>query len=327
MSAAGARSRRHLRRPGWRPGALTIAGVTRLMALRSRNLGPVPFDVAVALLVLYVVWGSTYLAIRFAVEDMPPYLMLAVRFGVAGALLHVGMRLRGKPNPTRRQWLGSAAVGVLLLVGGMGSVGLAQASGAPSGLAAVMVATMPLWLTLVLRFFGERTSRSDYVGMAVGIAGVLILNLGGGLRSNPLAAALLLVSPISWALGSALSRKLPQAPGGMGSASQMLAAGALFLPLGLLRGERVVAWPSLESALALAYLIVFGSLIGFSAYVFLLEKRIRPTLMTSYAYVNPVVAVLLGMAFAGERFGLLSLLGMLVVVLSVLQVVRSEKRA
>ncbi len=298
--------------------------MTRLRALRTSSIGPVPFDVAVALVILYVVWGSTYLAIRFAVEDMPPYLMLAVRFGVAGALLHVIMRLRGRPNPTPRQWLGSAAVGCLLLVGGMGSVGLAQSFGAPSGLAAVMVATMPLWLTLILRFFGERTSRADYVGMAVGIVGVLILNLGGGLRSNPVAAALLLVSPFSWALGSALSRKLPQASGGMGSAAQMLAAGALFLPLGLLRGERVVAWPSFGSGLALLYLILFGSLIGFSAYVFLLEKRVRPTLMTSYAYVNPVVAVLLGMAFAGERFGVTSLLGMAVVVLSVLLVVRSE---
>lgn len=298
--------------------------MTRLAALRKSKLGPIPFDVVVALLILYVLWGSTYLAIKFAVADMPPYLMLSVRFGLAGGIMFVVMRLRRMPNPTKRQWLGSAAVGVMLLVGGMGSVGLAQSFGAPSGLAAGMVATMPLWLTLFLGFMGERAGRGEYVAMAVGLVGVLLLNFETGLRSNPLAAVLLLVSPISWALGSALSRKLPQASGGMGAAVQMLAAGALFVPFGLLRGERVTAMPSLGSGLALVYLIFFGSLIGFSAYVFLLNQRVRPSLMTSYAYINPVVAVLLGIAFAGERLGLPGVLGMIVVVLSVVLVVRSS---
>ncbi len=294
----------------------------RLRALRERKIGPVSFDVAAALLILYIVWGSTYLAISFAVAELPPYLMLAVRFGVAGGLLYVIMRSRGAANPTRRQALGSAAVGVLLLVGGMGSVGLAQSFGAPSGLAAVMVATMPLWLTLFLALGGERTRPVDYVAMGIGLLGVLLLNLGSGLRGNPIAALLLIVSPFSWALGSALTRRLPQALGGMGSAVQMLAAGLLFVPLGLLRGERLEAAPSLGPVLALVYLVVFGSLIGFSAYVYLLNQRVRPALLTSYAYVNPVVAVLLGVAFAGERVTLPGLAGMAVVVLSVLLVLR-----
>ncbi len=299
--------------------------MTRLAALRKSRIGPIPFDVAAAILILYVIWGSTYLAIKFAVVDMPPYLMLAVRFGVAGGILFAFMRARGVPNPTRRQWLGSAVVGSLLLVTGMGSVGMAQSLGAPSGLAAVMVATMPLWLTLFLAFMGERAGRGEYVAMAVGLAGVLLLNLETGLRSNPLAAGLLLVAPMSWALGSALSRKLPQATGGIGTAVQMLAAGAVFVPFGLLRGERVTALPSVGSGLALLYLIIFGSLIGFSAYVFLLNARIRPALLTSYAYVNPVVAVLLGMGFAGERLGLPGVVGMIVVVFSVVLVVRSSR--
>ncbi|NLG08998.1 MAG: drug/metabolite exporter YedA [Deinococcales bacterium] len=298
----------------------------RLRALRDSKLGPVPFDVAAALLVLYVVWGSTYLAIRFAVAELPPYLMLAARFGVAGGLLYAFMRARGARNPTARQTLGSAAVGVLLLVGGMGSVGLAQSFGAPSGLAAVMVATMPLWLTLILTLGGERSRATDWLGLGVGLLGVLLLNLGSDLRSNPLAALLLFVSPFSWALGSALSRRMPQAPGGMGSAVQMLTAGLLFVPLGLLRGESVAGAPSLGPVLALAYLVVFGSLIGFSAYVYLLNQRVRPALLTSYAYVNPVVAVLLGAAFAGERIAPLGLVGMAVVVLSVLLVLRPGGR-
>ena len=285
-----------------------------------------PFDVALALFILYVIWGSTYLAIRIAVEDLPPYLMLSVRFVLAGLLMFSYARWRGEKLPSARQWLGSSAVGVLLLVGGMGSVGLAQSFGAPSGLAAVMVATMPLWLTLLLSFGGERAGRGEYVGMVIGLVGVLLINLESGMRSNPLAAALLLVAPFSWALGSALSRRLPQAPGGMGSAAQMLAAGVLFLPLGLLRGETVVGPPTLSSVLALAYLVVFGSLIGFSAYVYLLNARVRPALLTSYAYVNPVVAVLLGVLFAGERVGLPGLLGMTVVVAAVVLVVRSSSR-
>lgn len=300
-----------------------MASVTRLRSLRGSRIGVISFEVAVALLILYLVWGSTYLAIKFAVADMPPYVMLAARFGVAGALMYGIMRARGAVNPTARQWLGSATVGVLLLVGGMGSVGLAQSLGAPSGLAAIMVATMPLWLTLFLAFMGERAGRSEYLAMAIGLAGVLLLNFENGLRSNLLAAALLLVAPVSWAFGSALSRKLPQAPGGIGAAIQMLAAGVAFLPLSLLRGEHVTHVPSLSSGLALLYLVVFGSLIGFSAYVYLLNQRVRPSLLTSYAYVNPVVAVLLGMAFGGERLGLPGLVGMAIVVVSVVLVVRA----
>ena len=284
------------------------------------------FDVAVALFILYFIWGSTYLAIRYAVEDLPPYLMLFVRFVLAGLLMYGYMKLRGEKHPPLKQWLGSSAIGVLLLVGGMGSVVLAQSFGAPSGLAAVMVATMPLWLTLLLAFGGERAGRGEYVGMALGLLGVLLINLEGDMRSNPLAAGLLLVAPFSWALGSALSRRLPQAPGGMGSAAQMLAAGLVFLPLGLLRGETITGPPTLSSGLALAYLVVFGSLIGFSAYVYLLNARVRPALLTSYAYVNPVVAVLLGVVFAGERLGLPGLLGMSVVVVGVVLVLRSSSR-
>lgn len=300
--------------------------MSRIRALRSTRFGPVPFDVAVALLILYLIWGSTYLAIRLAVEDLPPYLMLFARFTLAGLMMYVYVLVRGGKRPTPRQVLGSSAVGALLLVGGMGSVGLAQSFGAPSGLAAVMVATMPLWLTLLLSFSGERAGRGEYIGMIVGLVGVLLINLESGMRSNPLAAVLLLLAPFSWALGSALSRRLPQAPGGMGSAVQMLAAGILFLPLGLLRGEAIAGNPSLGSLLALGYLVIFGSLIGFSAYVYLLNARVRPALLTSYAYVNPVVAVLLGVAFAGERVGAPGLIGMTIVVVAVIMVVRSSGR-
>lgn len=300
--------------------------MTRQRRSRRSLTADIPLDVVGALLILYTVWGSTYLAIKFAVEQMPPYLMLAVRFVAAGGLLYGVMRLRGVRNPRANEWWGSATVGALLLVTGMGSVGLAQSFGAPSGLAAVMVGTMPLWLTLFLRLQGERASRSDYVAMGLGMLGVVLLNLDGGMRGNPTATLLLIVSPVSWALGSALSRRLPQAAGGMGSAVQMLAAGALFVPLGLVRGEQITAWPSVSGWLALLYLVFFGSLVGFSAYVHLLNKHVRPALMTSYAYVNPVVAVLLGMVFAGERFGGSAVAGMAMVVLSVLLVVRPTRK-
>lgn len=298
--------------------------MSALRGISSKKVGQLTLDVVIAVLILWVVWGSTYLAIQIAVNDLPPYLMLAVRFLLAGGLMWLYARITKQQVGTPRQWLGSGLVGVLLLVGGMGSLALAQSYGAPTGMAAVMIAAMPLWLTLFLALQGERTRRSDWLAMAVGMAGVVILSFEGDLRGNPWASALLIVSPLSWALGSSLTRKLPQVPGVMGSAVQMLAAGLVFVPFGFLRGETLSGTPSVTALLALLYLVVFGSIIGFTAYVHLLNKRVRPALMTSYTYVNPVVAIVLGMVFLNERVSTLGLVGMAVVVLSVLLVVRSK---
>jgi drug/metabolite transporter (DMT)-like permease len=281
-------------------------------------------DVVLALGALYLIWGSTYLAIKLAVEAFPPYLMQGARFLAAGGILYLYLRARGVPNPTRAQWFGALRVGTLLLVAGVGGVTLVESWGVSSGMAAVVVATMPLWLVFFMWFWGETTTRWEVMGLALGLFGVLLLNLDQGLRANPLAALILFLSPVCWAFGSAWSRSLPQTPGLMASATQMLSASAVFALIALLRGERVTAVPTLEASLALVYLIFIGSLVGYSAYIYLLNQRVRPVLLSSYAYVNPVVAVILGIIVVGETVSVAVLVGMTVILVSIVVTVTAK---
>ncbi len=252
-----------------------------------------------ALLAVYVIWGSTYLAIRIALEGFPPFLMAGARFVAAGAVLFAVLWLRGAPSPTPRQWGGAALVGGLLLLGGNGGVVVAEQSVA-SGLAALGVATVPLWSALFAGAWGQWPRRLEWVGLAVGFGGVALLNVGGGLRASPTGALALLVAPVSWALGSMWSRRLDLPGGLMASAAEMLAGGAMLLAASAALGEKLPAALAPRATSALVYLIVFGSWVGFSAYLYLL-RRVRPAVATSYAYVNPVVAMALGVVLAGER--------------------------
>lgn len=271
------------------------------------------------MLALYLVWGSTYLANAVALATLAPFPLLAFRFLVAGSLLYGGLRLRGVPRPTRAEWLGAGLTGILLLNLGLGMVVYAQ-QWVASSLAAVIVATMPLWLALFARLFGARTRLGEVFGMLLGLAGVALLNGEQDLRTHP-GALLVFIGPVAWAFGSAYSRQLVQPKGLMASAVQMLIAGVVFVPLALLGGELLPRTPSLGSLLALAYLIFFGSIVAYSAYLYLLEQRVRPALATSYAYVNPVVAVVLGVGLAGETISMNGYLGMGVILAGVVLVV------
>ena len=273
----------------------------------------------VALLALYLVWGSTYLANAVALQTLSPFPLLAFRFLVAGGLLYGVLRLRGTPQPTRAEWRGAGLTGILLLNFGLGMVVYAQ-QWVASSLAAVIVATMPLWLALFARLFGARTSLGEVFGMLLGLAGVALLNGEQDLRAHP-GALLVFVGPVAWAFGSVYSRKLTQPKGLMASAVQMLAAGAVFVPVALLQGELVPKMPSVASLSALIYLILFGSIVAYSAYLYLLEQRVSPALATSYAYVNPIVAVLLGVGLAGETVSSSGYLGMGVILAGVVLVV------
>ena len=271
--------------------------------------------VVLALLALYLIWGSTYLAIRVAIESIPPLLMAGVRFLLAGGILYLFLRLRGVTSPSRPQWAGSAAVGVLLIGGGMGGVSFAE-QWVPSSVTAVCIATSPLWISLFAGLWGRWPVRTEWLGLGLGFVGVILLNLGSGLWANPLGAIILLISPICWAFGSAWSHHLPLPSGLMASAAQMLAGGGFLTLLGLLLGERITIQPTTQSILAFAYLIIFGSLIAYTAYGFLL-RRVRPALATSYAYVNPLVAVCLGVVFAGERITILTVVAMVVILAAI----------
>jgi drug/metabolite transporter (DMT)-like permease len=277
-----------------------------------------------ALLTLYLVWGSTYLGNAVALETLNPLPMTALRFAAAGALLYALARLRGAPTPPVREWLGGGLIGALLLVGGLGAVVFAQ-QWISSSLAAVIVATMPLWLALFGSALGTRSALSDWLGMGLGLLGVLLLNAEASLRGNPLAAVLAFGGPVLWAFGSALSPRVPQPQGMMASAVQMLAASVGFLALTLLRGDPLGAF-SWRSGLALAYLTVFGSVIAYSAYIYLLQARVRPALLASYSYVNPLIAVLLGVGLAGERVSASGYLGMGVILAGVVLVVTLRSR-
>ena len=253
--------------------------------------------ILLALVSLYFIWGSTFLGIRIALEGYPPLLLAGLRFVFAGAILYGAMWARGAPHPTRAQWRSSLVIGTLL-TGGNACVVIAE-QWVNSGMAAVAIASVPLWVALFAGLFGRWPTGTEWIGLAIGLAGVALLQTAGDLRASPAGGLVLTASCASWALGSNMSRRLPVPKGLMASAAQMLAGGAVLLVLALLRGERLIHVPSARASLALLYLLVAGSIVGYSAYQFLLS-RVRPTLAASYAYVNPIVAVGLGAALAGE---------------------------
>ena len=260
------------------------------------------WGVPLALFALYFIWGSTYLAIRFAVETLPPLLMAGIRFGLAGALLYGYLRWRGTPAPSRTEWWGAARIGVLLIFGGNGLVTLAESRGVSSGLAATMVAVMPLGAAFWSGLFGRWPKVLEWGGLVLGMIGVVLLSRDGSLQGNPLGLVLILAAPLCWSFGTVWSKYLTLPRGIMASATQMLTGSVVLVAVGLLTGERLTQWPSSHSLWALLYLIFFGSIVAFSAYLYLVGK-VAPTLATSYAYVNPVVALLLGAWLGGETIG------------------------
>jgi drug/metabolite transporter (DMT)-like permease len=278
--------------------------------------------VVLALLALYIVWGSTYLANRVALEGFPPLVMSGVRFLVAGGVLYGLLRARGASAPARAEWAGAAVVGILLLVGGSGGAAFAQ-QWVASGLAAIGMATIPIWAALFAAVWERRPAGREWAGLVAGFAGVALLNMGGDLRASPLGAAALLLAAASWGVGSIWSRHLAQPSGLVRSAAQMLVAGAVLLASGLLAGERIAGWPGWPATAALAYLVVFGSLVAYSAYTYLL-RTVRPALATSYAYVNPVVAVVLGVTLAGERITGPDVAAMVIILVSVGLLLRAQ---
>lgn len=284
-----------------------------------------------ALATVYLVWGSTYLAIRVMVETMPPLLAAGVRFGLAGAIFLVVLRLRGgsgKARATRGELLGAALIGNLLCFGGNGLVTVAERD-VPSGLAALIIGSVPLWV-VVLRFIhGDRVPRGTLAGVLVGFAGLAVLVLPGDRPGHaPLGWLLVIVAAsISWAAGSFYSKRTPLPKESLVSTGwQMLFGGAGMVLVGTVTGEWAGLHPdrfSTDSLLAFGYLIVFGSLLAFTAYVWLLRNAPISTVAT-YAFVNPVIAIFLGWAILNEEVTATIVAGALAIVLSVAAVVRRE---
>jgi drug/metabolite transporter (DMT)-like permease len=283
-----------------------------------------------ALTTVYVVWGSTYLAIMVAIRTLPPLLMSSIRFLVAGGILYAFAARRGAVRPSLRHWRSAALVGAALLLVGNGGIAWAEQR-IDSGVAALLVATMPLWFALFDRIFAcRRLTRSSALGLLVGLAGVaLLVGPIGGAPLDALGALACLVATVAWAGGSIYARGA-DLPNDLllGAGMQMLAAGVLLAAAGVGSGEAAhVQAPSAASLGALAYLVVVGSLIAYRAYVWLLKSAPTP-IVSTYAFVNPVIAVALGTVFLGEPLSLRILAASAAIVVSVaLIVIGRERRA
>ncbi|KFN43712.1 drug/metabolite exporter YedA [Arenimonas oryziterrae] len=280
--------------------------------------------VAIALLSVYLVWGSTYLAIRVGLEGYPPFLMGGLRFVAASLVFYAFLRWQGHAAPTRAQWRNAAVLGLFMMLLGNGLVNLAEKN-VSSGLAAIAVASMPLWAGLFGALKGRHPSRGEWLGLVIGFAGVVWLNFGSAMSANLVSMIALIMAPVSWAFGSVWSRDRDLPGPFMSTAAQMLCGGIAMLIVGLALGERLYAMPALKPTLAVGYLAVFGSIIGFSAYVWLLH-HVRPALATSYAYVNPPIAVLLGALLLHEKVDAHVIGAMAVILLGVIIITRAKAR-
>jgi drug/metabolite transporter (DMT)-like permease len=307
------------------------------MPTSTTTVPPRGASVWIGLLVLYLVWGSTYLGISIAVETIPPFLMAAVRFILAGLILltwSIAREGRAFVPPTRREWRDSAIVGSLLIGGGMGMVAFGEQT-IPSGITALLIATMPVWVAILGRIFlGERLPRVAILGIVVGFVGVAILvgpsAFGGTGALDPLGLAAVLFSPIAWSSGSLFASHravLPKRPL-VATGVQMLLGGLVLTVMAAVTGEFAVldlGAISRESVIALVYLLVMGSLVAFTVYGWMLRVAPLP-LVATYAYVNPVIAVILGAIILGETVDLRTVVAGAVIVFSVAVIVTARGR-
>ena len=290
-------------------------------------------EVVLAYGAIYVIWGSTYLAILFAIASIPPFLMAGIRFLTAGSLIMVWMRLKGAPAPTAPQWRSAAIIGFLLLVVGNGALSWAEQR-VPSGIAALIIASIPA-MVVILEFLatGVRPSGTTAGGLFLGSVGTLILvdpaRLTGSGGVDLVGAGVLMVGSLSWAYGSLYSRRAEQAsPALQSTGMQMASGGVLLMLVGVISGELSSFAPgsvTLKSILAVAYLIVFGSLIAFSSYIWLLKVS-TPARVSTYAFVNPLIALVLGWLFAGEELSARVLVASVLTVVAVALIVGGKYR-
>jgi drug/metabolite transporter (DMT)-like permease len=289
---------------------------------------PASWKILLAFAIIYFVWGSTYLAIRVGVREVPPFLLAAMRFLVSGIVLYAWMRIKGVPPPSRRQWVGATALGSLIFLLDYGCLFWAEQR-VPSGIAAIVLATIPAFITLLEIIFLRSQRLTVRLGLALlaGLCGVAVLTLHsfslGGVPINGAGAVALLVASFTWSVATILTRRIPlPASKPMSAAAQMIAGGIQLLIFAILAGELVgfrVQTVSWNAWFALLYLIIAGSIAGFTAYVWLLHYE-SPTKVGTYAYVNPMVAVALGYFVGGEAVGPRTLVGALLILISVITI-------
>jgi drug/metabolite transporter (DMT)-like permease len=287
----------------------------------------------VALIAVYIVWGSTYLAIRFTVETIPPFLSAGIRFLVSGAILYIFSRLRGDPSPRKIEWRSAAIIGLLLLLGGNGGLVWAEQR-IPSGIASLFIATTPLWMVLIdsLRPNGVRANRLTWLGVIIGFIGIALLanpwqSHTDSPALDPIGMVVLVLAALSWSIGSLYSRKasLPSSSL-LGTGMEMLTGAVGLFAFSAVVGEWSAFNPSavsMKSLGGLIYLIIFGSFIGFVAYTWLLRNAPTP-IVSTYAYVNPVVALLLGSVIANEQLDSQDIISALIILSGVVLITTAK---
>lgn len=278
--------------------------------------------IVIALFCTYFIWGSTYLAIRFGIESFPPFLMAGVRFTVAGVILYTVMRFMGSENPTLSEWKGASIVGLLLPALGNGTVCYVQQT-VSSSVAALAIATAPIWMAIFSSVWGHHITRQEWVGIFLGVLGIGLLNLGGSLHGDYVSALLLIFAAASWSFGSIWGKHLPMPKGLMGAACQMIAGGIALMIASTYFNE---SWPeniSAKSWGAMLFLIVLGSIAAYSAFQYLL-KAVRPLIASSNTFVNPVVAFAVGIWFANEHVTQNEVIALAVILLGVALILTSK---
>jgi len=287
------------------------------------------FLIVASLFCTYFFWGSTYLAIKFAIESFPTFLMVGLRFTIAGALLYVALRFFGAPNPSRIEWRNSAMIGFLLPVLGNGTVTHVQQT-VSSSVAALAIATAPIWMAIFSSFVGEKNKRhkitnQEWLGVAIGFLGIMLLNVRGSLQGDWLSASLLMFAAASWSFGSVWSKHLHLPKGLMGAASQMLCGGLIALIISFFAGE---TWPTKISTKAwgaMVFMIFLGSIVTYSAFQWLL-KNVRPLVASSNTFVNPIVAFVMGVMFASETIHATEYLALAVILVGVFLVLSATNK-
>ena len=278
--------------------------------------------IVIALFCTYFIWGSTYLAIRFGLESFPPFLMAGVRFTVAGVILYTVMRFMGSENPTLSEWKGASIVGLLLPALGNGTVCYVQQT-VSSSVAALAIATAPIWMAIFSSVWGHHITRQEWVGIFLGVLGIGLLNLGGSLHGDYVSALLLIFAAASWSFGSIWGKHLPMPKGLMGAACQMIAGGIALMIASTYFNE---SWPeniSAKSWGAMLFLIVLGSIVAYSAFQYLL-KAVRPLIASSNTFVNPIVAFAVGIWFANEHVTQNEVIALAVILLGVALILTSK---
>ena len=278
--------------------------------------------IVIALLCTYFIWGSTYLAIRFGIESFPPFLMAGVRFTLAGVILYTVMRFMGSKNPTLSEWKGASIVGLLLPALGNGTVCYVQQT-VSSSVAALAIATAPIWMAIFSSVWGHHITRQEWVGIFLGVLGIGLLNLGGSLHGDYVSALLLIFAAASWSFGSIWGKHLPMPKGLMGAACQMIAGGIALMIASTYFNE---SWPeniSAKSWGAMLFLIVLGSIVAYSAFQYLL-KAVRPLIASSNTFVNPIVAFAVGIWFANEHVTQNEVIALAVILLGVALILTSK---